>query len=434
MKMVELPADPNPAIDPSRLFRMPWTPADNSLSWLEPTRKCNITCDACFAANDPRSEKSLDEIEADLETILRQRKCDGILIAGGEPLTHPRIAEVVRLVRRRRLKPVLVTNGVGLDRDLLRELKSAGAAGFSFHVDRHQARPGWAGKSEVELNELRRQFADLLHREKGLTCAFTATIFPDTLADVPAIAAWVARNIDRVNAFTFTCVRLFSSDEPFDYFAAGRPVDLAETIYHTEVPYRNLTSAELLREVKRALPDFELCAYLGGTILPHAVKWAVGTRVGTLRRSYGSIGPKAMELIQNGHHALKGRFLSFAPPGSARKGRLLFLLSPWDRGIRRIMKRYLGSSFRRPADLVRRLHIQNIIVEQPIDVLETGEQDHCDGCPNKTPWRGRLISACALEPYIRFGAPITALPRTRSKNGAALDAAPAIKPDQGVNA
>jgi len=406
------------AIDSSRLFRMPWTPADNSLSWLEPTRKCNITCDACFATNDSRSEKSLEAIETDLETILRQRKCDGILIAGGEPLTHPRIADVVRLVRRRHLKPVLVTNGVGLDAAWLRELKRAGVFGFSFHVDRHQARPGWTGKNELELNALRQHFADLLYQERGLTCAFTATIFPDTLEDVPAIAAWVARNVDRVQAFTFTCVRLFSPSEPFEYYAGGRRVDLAETIYHTDVPYRRLTSAELLAEVKRALPDFELCAFLGGTVLPRAVKWAVGVRVGTTRQAYGSVGPKAMEIIQNGHHFLRDRFLAFAPPDSARRGRLLFFLSPWDRGVRRILKRYLWSCVLQPLNLVRRIHVQNIIVEQPIDVLETGEQDHCDGCPNKTPWRGRLVSACVLEQYIRYEAPIIAVPRTGTPDGA----------------
>ena len=49
-------------IDSRTLFRLPWSAADNAMTWLEPTRKCNMTCDACFAVNDPHSEKSLDQI------------------------------------------------------------------------------------------------------------------------------------------------------------------------------------------------------------------------------------------------------------------------------------------------------------------------------------------------------------------------------------
>ena len=99
---------------PGSLFRVPWTSSDNAMSWLEPTRRCNITCDACFATNDPESEKPLDRIEREVEAILKLRRSDGMFIAGGEPLTHPGIVDIVRMVAARRLKPILVTNGVGL--------------------------------------------------------------------------------------------------------------------------------------------------------------------------------------------------------------------------------------------------------------------------------------------------------------------------------
>ena len=69
---------------PGDLFRLPWTASDNAMVWLEPTRECNITCDACFHYNAPNSRKSLEEIEKELKTVLRLRKCDAVLIAGGE--------------------------------------------------------------------------------------------------------------------------------------------------------------------------------------------------------------------------------------------------------------------------------------------------------------------------------------------------------------
>jgi hypothetical protein len=50
--------------------------------------------------------------------------------------------------------------------------------------------------------------------------------------------------------------------------------------------------------------------------------------------------------------------------------------------------------------------IQNIIVMQPHDYLPNGEQDECDGCPNKTCWNGRLVSECRKEDYLIHGRPI----------------------------
>jgi uncharacterized radical SAM superfamily Fe-S cluster-containing enzyme len=158
-------------IDVNKLFRLPWTLADNAMTWLEPTRKCNITCDACFAINNPDSQKSLPQIKKELETLISLRRCDAMLIAGGEPLTHPRIVDITRMVKSYNVKPVIITNGVGLESSWVRDLKRAGAYGFAFHVDSHQSRPGWEGKNEKELNELRQFFADMLYSEGGLVCA-----------------------------------------------------------------------------------------------------------------------------------------------------------------------------------------------------------------------------------------------------------------------
>jgi len=102
--------------------------------------------------NIPERHKSLEEIGEDIDTILRLCRCDSILIAGGEPLVHPEIIEIIRLVKATGAKPILFTNGVDMDRPMLRELRCAGAYGITVHVDSHQSRPGWTGCSEKELN------------------------------------------------------------------------------------------------------------------------------------------------------------------------------------------------------------------------------------------------------------------------------------------
>ena len=63
----------------------------------------------------------------------RLRNVDGISIAGGDPLTHPNVVEIVKEVKRRNLKPILNTNGLALTKELLIELKKAGVFGFTFH-------------------------------------------------------------------------------------------------------------------------------------------------------------------------------------------------------------------------------------------------------------------------------------------------------------
>lgn len=123
------------------LYRLPWNMPDNAISWLEPTFACNLACEGCYRKNDPNSHKPLHEIRRELQVFKSLRKTDGISIAGGEPLLHPDIVQIVRDVANDGIKPIVNTNGVLLDRHLLKELKKAGVAGFTFHIDSHQNRP-----------------------------------------------------------------------------------------------------------------------------------------------------------------------------------------------------------------------------------------------------------------------------------------------------
>ncbi len=400
-----------PGVDPQKLFRLPWTSSDNAMTWLEPTRQCNITCDACFHSNDPESRKSLEQIDGEIRAMLELRRCDAMLIGGGEPLTHPQVVDIAKIVKSYGVKPVIITNGVGLDRALVRDLKKAGMAGFTFHIDAHQSRPDWDGKNEDELNELRQYFADLLHDEGGLSCAFNVTVFPDTLKDVPSIVDWAVRNIDRVNTLTLIAVRMVNPDGRFDYYVGEERIDITETPYVSTQPYENLTSLDIFNEIIKALPDYQFCAYLGGTALPDSLKWVIGSHIGSVKRSYGNVGPRSMELIQNIHHFFKGRYLAYTKPSTNRRAKLMLPFSFFDIEIRKTAKRYFLSVLRNPLRLSEKLYVQSISAVQPGDILPTGESDNCDGCPNKTYWGGRLVSACRLEEYLLYGAPIATVPK-----------------------
>ena len=374
-----MPPDASP--DYRRLYRLPWTAADNAMVWLEPTRMCNLTCDACFVENIPESHKSLEEIGEDIDTILRLCRCDSILIAGGEPLVHPEIMEIIRLVKATGAKPILFTNGVDMDRPMLREL--------------------------------RLQYAEMIYEEGRICCAFNTTIFPDAVHEIPDIIEWVVSHPDKVHILSLICVRMAHPDDPWDYYAGDRRVDFPQTSMVSDEYYKHLTTPDIYHQIKKALPDFEFCSYLGGTVRSNELKWASGCRIGSMRHSYGNMGPLSMELMQSASHVFRKRYLSYVKARTSRMGRSTLFLGIVDPELRRTARKYLAAVLRNPLELFRRLHIQSINVVQPADALPTGEVDMCDGCPNKTPWEGRLVRVCQIEEYRVFGAPVRLVPRTQ---------------------
>ncbi|MFQ5679943.1 MAG: radical SAM protein [Gemmatimonadota bacterium] len=404
------------ALDHRDLYRLPWSLSDNAISWLEPTSACNLYCLGCYRANDPKSHRTLEEIDRDLDIFTRLRKTDGVSVAGGDPLTHPRVVDIVARVAERGLKPILNTNGLALTPELLAELKRAGLEGLTFHVDSKQSRPHWKKKSEVELNELRLQFARMVAEVGGLSCAFNATVYGDTLKEVPEIVDWGQRHIDIVHVLVFIAFRAGVVGGNFDYYANGRRIDF------TPVPYAygaddagrvDIRSTDVLRTIRERHPEFRPCAYLNGTESPDSFKWLLTVRVGTKKKIYGYAGPKFMELAQTSHHLLHGRYLAYAGPRVLRRGRSLLLLSPLDRGLARVASAYLGAVARNPLRALGRLRMQSIMMIQPIDVLPDGRQDMCDGCPDMTVWNGRLAWSCRLEEQKRFQTWVRTVPRER---------------------
>lgn len=399
------------AIDPLRLYRLPWSLTDNPIAWLEPTQACNLACDGCYRQN-VKEHKPIEEVQAELDTFARLRNFDGVSIAGGDPLLHPHVVEIVRRVTKMGRKAIVNTNGVGLTYDLLRELKAAGLVGLTFHVDSHQGRPGWRDRTEQGMNELRSEYVELVSRVGGLACAFNSTVYEDTLEQVPDVVAWGARNIDRVHTVVFITYRAAALAQ-FDYFAGGQKADMGKLVYSIDKPRRtDISARDVAAMIRQSSPDYEPCAYLNGTVDPNSFKWLLGMRVGTPRRTHGWVGPRFMEVTQSAHHVVTGRYMSYAPPEMLAGGRSM-MLGAWaiDRGVRSAAKAWARSIVRDPIDALRRQHLQAVVVIQPIDMMEDGRDNMCDGCPDMTLHEGKLVWSCRLEELREFGQLVTAAPR-----------------------
>lgn len=399
-------------INHRELYRMPWTLPDNAISWLEPTSACNLVCEGCYRENVPSSHKPLDVVREEFETFIRLRNADGISIAGGDPLMHPQIVEIVRMIADRGLKPIINTNGARLTKELLRELKKAGVYGFTFHIDSKQGRPHWKDKNEVELNELRLMYAEMLAEVGGISCAFNSTVYEDTLQYVPELVAWAAEHIDLVHVMVFILYRAAVPQLPFDWYVGGNKIDMSPLAYSFSDQRKvDMKAPEVVAEIRKRFPDFTPCAYLNGTEQPDSFKWLLTGRLGTTKGILGYTGPAFMEIMQVFHHLFTGRYLAYAKPSLTSKGRTMLLLAPFDKGVRRVAGNYFRAILKNPLNLFRKIHYQSVMIIQPVDFMPDGGQNMCDGCPDITVWNGELVWSCRLEELKHFGTWVRTVPR-----------------------
>lgn len=395
------------------LYRMPWTMPDNGITWLEPTSQCNLNCYGCYRKNIKDSHKSIEQIKHELDFFQSQRKSDCISIAGGDPLVYPNIIELVKEIKSRGLKPIINTNGIALTKQLLHELKKAGVFGFTFHIDSKQGRgreEKWRNKNEVELNELRLYYAEMLAAEGGIACSFNSTIYSDTLQYVPELVDWAQKHIDIVDTMVFILFRYITPNTPFDFYIGDSKIVWTDIHYHSEYEeVVDLKSPMIVEKIREKFPDFTPSAFLNGTHKADDYKWLLSERIGNRDKIFGYTGKKFMELVMISYHFMFDKYLSYASPKTLRMGRsTMFLLSVFDKGVRKALKNYLKYLVVNPLRFFKRAHLQSILIIQPPDLMPNGDQSMCDGCPDITYWKDKdgkekLVWSCRLEEPMKYG-------------------------------
>lgn len=391
-------------LDRRELYRFPWSISDNAGGWVEVTDECTLACRGCYR-HKIEGHRPLEAVRQDVVDCRRLTNCDGMAIAGGEPLVYPHIVDVVAFMAGLKIKPTILSNGEKLTPALARELKKAGLAKIHLHIDSNQNRPGWEGRNEAELNELRQRFADLLHGVRGIQCGYHVTVFRDTLSYLPAITAWCKRNIDRVQHISFIAFRTLPDTPEVAYFAGGRRVLLESLggVLH-DPRETSITSEEMFAAIAARHPDYEPAAFLNGSARVGSFKYLIGIYIGSRQGIYGTLGARTVELVQMAHHLAKGRYLSFLR--SPVVGPKIFLLAPVDPRLRRALAAYLRSCVRDPRRAFAPIYSQSVHLHQPNELLD-GRVNLCDSCLNMMVYGGKLINSCRLDEYRVFGAAVT---------------------------
>jgi hypothetical protein len=400
------------------LYRFPWSQTDNAGSWIEVTDRCNIACRGCYR-HKLGGDRRLEEIRADIDANQRMTNCDCIMVAGGEPLLYPHLVDVVRYIHQRGMKPVVLTNGVGFSPDVASELKRAGLAKIHFHVDSGQARPGWEGKTEPELNELRQYYADLCWGLGGVQCGFNSTFYRSTLQYLPAIVEWARANIEKVQHYSLIAYRAIPLTDGYEYVVNGRAVDpsrIPNTL--TDLGEISISTQEMYDLLAPHFAGFRPSGYLNGSSAPETDKYLIVVLAGSRHEIYGSLGAKTLELVQVFFHLVKGRYCAFLR--TPKVGKKLFVLSLVDPEVRQALRRFLKAVVANPLRLLDRIYVQTIHLQQPYEIVG-GAVDLCDDCPNGMAYGGILIPSCRLDEYRLLGGLLTPLPSREGKSTVAIE-------------
>jgi MoaA/NifB/PqqE/SkfB family radical SAM enzyme len=388
-------------LDKRDYYRLPWSMNDNPIAWIEVTDICNIHCEGCYRQY-MTGHKSLEQLKEEVLFFMRWRNPDNFSIAGGEPLLHPQIVNLVAFIAQQGVKPVILSNGLALTPELLHELKQAGLAGFTMHVDSHQNRPHWQGKSEKEHNELRQHIADMVAAEGGLYLVFNSTVYPSTYPEIPDIVRWGQANLEKVQGLVFITYRTATTSDNIGTDKDDQRVDLSKLSYTREsFDETFVTAPEVYQIIKDNFPEYEASGYLGGSIRHDSYKWLIGAMVGNKHRMYGSVGKRTMEMAQVGHHFWTGRYLAYL--STAKIGSKIFWLSPWDGVLRQAWKNQARDILRHPGRLFSGVYTQSIGIIQAPDLQPDGRADMCDSCPDITIYDGKFINSCRMDEYRLFG-------------------------------
>ncbi|MGA9291652.1 MAG: radical SAM protein [Ignavibacteriaceae bacterium] len=410
-------------IDSISLYRLPWTMPDNGITWLEPTAQCNLNCYGCYRKNIKNSHKPLADVKHELDFFQSVRKSDCISIAGGDPLLYPDIVELVADIKSRGLKAIINTNGIALTNELLDELKKAGVFGFTFHIDSKQGRgreKNWLGKNEVELNELRLYYAEMLAAKGGIACSFNSTVYHDTIQYVPDLIEWANKHIDIVHTMVFILFRYITPDTPFDFYAGDKKIIWDNIHYHSnKTEITDLMAENVVKEIRKKFPDFSPAAFLNGTAKPDHFKWLLSERIGNRNKIFGYAGNKFLELVMTLYHFKKDKYLSYASPKILSLGRST-LFNTWflDKGIKKALKNYLKFLFVNPFRIFKKVYMQSIMIIQPVDLMVNGDQSMCDGCPDITYWKEKngaekLVWSCRLEELMQYDNFLRMIPKKK---------------------
>lgn len=89
------------------------------------TNACTMNCKHCGIVNNFSPTFLDDESFETVMNLLTEMKCYIVAISGGDPILHPRCFEFIQEIRNRGMLPVLGISGIGINDDIIYQIKKA---------------------------------------------------------------------------------------------------------------------------------------------------------------------------------------------------------------------------------------------------------------------------------------------------------------------
>lgn len=370
------------------MITLPWTEQTAPHLVLDVGGACNISCVGCYKKRDG-GIKPLAAIRRDLKTALRLRRVHTVSIAGAEPTLHPRLAEIVALVRRSGLRAALITNGLRLDDTLLGNLRKEGLNVVMVHVDEGQRRPDLPAKpTEEEVNGLRRRLTRFVAAH-GIDTGLSVTIYRPHLERLPGL------------------LRLVAEEPHIHYLFATSHVDFAALVEE-----RNGRHAHSGGEEERKVTIDEITCRVHSALGISPFASLPRTGQGSRRRSPWSwvtyflpvLSGKAKREILKVRSGRMDRFLLGLPRWLS--GRHIFYCSPRPAiAVTQVLASWIAEG--RVPEALRllgrlglgreSLSVKRLVFDGGVDLTEDGRASCGDFCPNATIRDGRLFPVCLKD-------------------------------------
>lgn len=357
-------------------MKLPWQGRKVPCSMLDIIRGCNCVCKACYNLRPPQI-KPLEEIAKELEGIRKLRDAEIISISGGEPLMHPQIAEVIRLIHDVGVVPTLLTNGILWTDEVAEKTAKAGLGIVFFHIQAGQKRPERSEPlTEESAAELLREKCAIAKRH-GIEAARILTVNVHQPDEIDTVL--------RAFRADFDCSLVWMTLEREMQTIGNGHEDKAEGNGVADI-------SEFL--TSRGWYPF---AGLGGYHQPKVLRWMAYhgfARVNAQGRetAFTSVCPSLLEWSI----FTVARCLNLKIPGRMRPSRLGMI-------VRLVLNALLGGPVRNLGFVLgaivrgQRIVARDLVVEALPELLPDGRIEHCEPCVDATAINGKLVAPCMVD-------------------------------------
>ncbi len=375
----------------TKAWRLPWEKEWIPHALLDVLRGCNLSCRACYNTEPPQV-KSLEQVQDEFEILRQQRRLDSVSIVGGEPTLHPRLLEIVRLVKAAGVSVELFTNGLLLEPGFLTQLMTAGTDIVLLHIDAHQNRPDLDPAAPRALAQLRAAKAAEV-AAAGIEVGLLITVYPDALGEVDEAVEFVLTS-PHVDYLVATLYRdLANIPHLVGCMETGIRGEPAATEADRRDKLTNEQIAARLRDRFGLLPF----AYLGSNLDdqdPRWISYLIGAAVGENRSpAWAVLRASAIErLFLTLSRWFRGRYPFYIRQDPGRF-RLQLILNALTGGRLGSNLQLLARSFRKG----RVLRAKRLLFQSPAQLDPDGRLRHCRDCPDASVRHGRLVPCCIAD-------------------------------------